>query len=230
MKKKFLSVIHSVLTSVVFLLLATGCKKDDDSLKITDIDGNVYDTVTIGTQTWMKENLKTTHYADGSAIPLVNDNAAWINLTTPGYCWYDNDRATYAQTYGALYNWHTVNTGKLCPTGWHVPTSAEWETLITYLGGWIIAGGKLKETGTEHWQSPNEGATNESGFTALPGGYHNYYDGVFAGIGYGSNWWSATEDYTNNALNLGMGSHRSDISKYLDSERNGFSVRCVRDY
>ena len=227
MKKKFLSVIHSVLTSVVFLLLATGCKKDDDSLKITDIDGNVYDTVTIGTQTWMKENLKTTHYADGSAIPLVNDNAAWINLTTPGYCWYDNDRATYAQTYGALYNWHTVNTGKLCPTGWHVPTSAEWETLITYLGGWIIAGGKLKETGTEHWQSPNEGATNESGFTAHPGGWVSGEG--FTDISTSGPLWSSTQEGTYFAWSYHPDYQSAHLGRDAYNKGLGFSVRCIKN-
>ena len=115
---------------------------------VTDIDGNVYHTVTIGTQTWMVENLKTTKYNDGTAIPLVTDSTAWLNLTTPGYCWYNNDAATYKNTYGALYNWFTVNTSKLAPSGWHVPTDAEWTTLITYLGGETVAGGQMKSTGT----------------------------------------------------------------------------------
>ena len=108
---------------------------------VVDIDGNVYHTVTIGTQVWMVENLKTTRYNDGTAIPLVTDGTAWAALTTPGYCWYNNDSATYKNTYGALYNWYAVNTGKLAPTGWHVPTDSEWTVLTTYLGGESLQAG-----------------------------------------------------------------------------------------
>ncbi|MBI5010148.1 MAG: fibrobacter succinogenes major paralogous domain-containing protein, partial [Bacteroidia bacterium] len=140
------------------------------SAQVSDIDGNVYQTVTIGTQVWMKENLKTTKLNDGIALPNVIDNAAWAALTTTGYCWYNNDATTYKSTYGALYNWYAVNTGKLCPIGWHVPSDDEWTLLTTFRGGYSVAGGKLKETGTLHWTSPNTGATNETGFTALPGG------------------------------------------------------------
>jgi hypothetical protein len=112
------------------VMLSNSCTKDDDTTTtLEDIDGNVYETVTIGTQVWMTENLKTTHFNDGSAIPLVTVGTEWESLSTPGYCWYDNDAAAYGDTYGALYNWHTVNTGMLCPAGWHVPTDADWEEL-----------------------------------------------------------------------------------------------------
>ncbi|MCB9001260.1 MAG: fibrobacter succinogenes major paralogous domain-containing protein [Bacteroidales bacterium] len=158
---------------------------------VTDIDGNTYITVTIGNQVWMAENLKTTHYNDGTAIPNVTDGNEWAALTTGAYCWYSNATA-YKDTYGALYNWYAVNTGKLAPTGWHVATDAEWTTLTTYLGGESVAGGKLKETDTTHWASPNTGATNETGFTALPGGYRGR-GGAFGGIGGYGYWWSATE-------------------------------------
>ena len=141
---------------------------------VTDIDGNVYQTVTIGTQVWMVENLKTTRYIDGTAIPLDTNSSTWGGLTTPGYCWY-NDSAIYGNTYGALYNWYAVNTGKLAPAGWHVPTDSEWTVLTTYLGGETVAGGKLKDTGTTYWQSPNTGATNASGFLALPGGFRSNF-------------------------------------------------------
>ena len=157
-----------------FILLISSCSNNNivnpapTPLTATDIDGNVYHTVTIGTQIWMVENLKTTRYNDGSPIPFVTDSSSWSNLTTPGYCWYNND-TTNKNTYGALYNWFAVNTGKLAPTGWHVPTDDEWTTLTTYLGGESIAGGKLKETGTTHWRTPNAGATNEIGFTASSG-------------------------------------------------------------
>jgi uncharacterized protein (TIGR02145 family) len=142
---------------------------------VTDTDGNVYHTVIIGTQEWMVENLKTRRFNDGSAIPLVASSSAWPTLTTAGYCWYNNDSAANSATYGALYNWFAVNAGKLAPTGWHVPSDSEWNVLITYLGGESVAGGRLKEAGTVHWNSPNAGATNEFGFTALPGGHRDLY-------------------------------------------------------
>ncbi|MBA7544886.1 hypothetical protein ES705_37247 [subsurface metagenome] len=158
---------------------------------VTDYEGNVYQTITIGSQEWMCENLKLTKYADGTAIPLVTNSTEWGNLTTPGYYWYNNDEPTYANTYGALYNWYTVEKGNLCPTGWHVPTDAEWTTLTDYLGGASVAGGKLKETGTAHWSYPNTGATNESGFTALPGGGRSL-NGTFGYVGSSGGWWSST--------------------------------------
>ena len=145
---------------------------------VTDIDSNVYHTVTIGTQVWMVENLKTTRYNDGQEIPLVTDTVSWENLTSPGYSWFNND-TVFKKSYGALYNWYTVNTGKLAPAGWHVPTLTEWNTLAAFLGGNTTAGGKMKSTGTIEsdtglWYSPNTNATNSSGFTAIPGGYRHY--------------------------------------------------------
>ncbi len=196
--------------------------------RISDIEGNEYLTVQIGTQTWMAENLKTTKYNDGIAIPLATDNAAWSGLTTSGYCWYNNDSATYAQTYGALYNWYTVNTGNLCPTGWHVPTDAEWTTLTDYLGGESVAGGKLKETGYTHWNSPNTGATNETGFTALPGGYRSS-NGTFASVGTYGYWWSATETNAENARPRYVYYLNSLVYRNYHDKRSGLSVRCVRD-
>jgi uncharacterized protein (TIGR02145 family) len=196
---------------------------------VTDNDGNVYNTVTIGTQTWMAENLKTTKYNDNTSIPLVTDNTAWAALTTSGYCWYNNDAATYKATYGALYNWYTVNTGKLCPTGWHVPTDAEWTTLTTYLGGESIAGGKLKATGTTYWASPNTGATNESGFTALPGGYR-YGNGTCFSIGGYGIWWSSTEYSATYAWYRAVSYDDADVNRFSDYKQDGLSVRCLRDF
>ena len=198
----------------------------------SDIDGNSYNTVIIGTQVWMKENLKTTKYNDGTAIPLVTDGTAWVALTSPGYCWYNNDAATYKATYGALYNWYTLNStsnsGKnVCPTGWHVPSDAEWTTLITFLGGESVAGGKLKETGTTHWAVPT-GATNETGFTALPGGYRYSY-GTFSDVGYAGYWWSSAEQSTDNASSRLMYFNSSSFFSYYFDKRNGISVRCLMD-
>jgi uncharacterized protein (TIGR02145 family) len=196
---------------------------------LTDKDGNTYKTVTIGTQTWMAENLKTTQYNDGTPIPLVTDANAWYNLSTPGYCWYNNEEATYKATYGALYNWYTVNTGKLCPTGWHVPTDAEWTVLTDFLGGEAVAGGKLKEAGFTHWYDPNTSATNETGFTALPGGYRGG-GGYFYGIGYYGGWWSSTEGDADGAWGRYVYYSNSDVYRNYNDKLVGFSVRCVRDY
>ncbi len=195
---------------------------------VYDIDGNGYDTVHIGTQVWMAENLKTNHYKNGTAIAYPgSDNTAWQNNTTGAYAWYNNDEATYKNTYGALYNWHAVNTGSLCPTGWHVPSDAEWTTLTTYLGGESIAGGKLKEVGLAHWISPNTAATNETRFTALPGGFR-YYDGTYQTIGSHGFWRSSTFG-TSTPLSRVM--YYTNGETYSDSSDMsfGFSVRCIKD-
>jgi uncharacterized protein (TIGR02145 family) len=200
--------------------------------KAQDMDGNMYNTVTIGDQVWMKENLKTTRYNDGTAIPLVTDGTTFIHLGSAAYCWYNNDEATYKNDYGALYNQYAVNTGKLCPAGWHVPSWEEFEKLRDYLGGTSVAGGKLKESGTAHWASPNTGATNESGFTALPGGgmYGDPADpsentpGEFRLIGESGAWWSTTESRW---LILSNNSGAWEYGWYIPWF--GFSVRCLKD-
>ena len=194
---------------------------------VTDYDGNVYDIITIGTQDWLKQNLKTTHYKNGAAITYPGtDNTAWQNNTTGAYAWYNNDEATYKNTYGALYNWYAVNTGNLCPTGWHVPTDAEWTTLTTYLGGESIAGGKLKATTL--WNSPNTGATNSSGFTAFPGGGRGGY-GSYGNIGDYGTWWSSTESDAAFAWDREMNYYDGDVGSYYGGKTFGLSVRCVRD-
>ncbi|MGC1390507.1 MAG: fibrobacter succinogenes major paralogous domain-containing protein [Bacteroidales bacterium] len=202
------------------------------SLSVTDIDLNVYNTVNIGSQIWMVENLKTTRYNDNTAIPLINDIIAWGALTTPGYCWYHNDESSY-KAYGALYNWYTVdsqsNGGKnICPTGWHVPSDAEWDTLIIFLGGEAVAGGKLKETGTTHWSNPNTGANNETGFSALPGGSRNLA-GSFVGIGSYGIWWSATEVDATLAWRNYMDCNLGSSERGNGYKQGGFSVRCLQD-
>lgn len=192
---------------------------------VKDVIGNSYKTIKIGNQVWMAENLKTTKYNDGTAIPYVTNGTTWSSLTTPAYCWYNNDFPTYGETYGALYNWYTVNTAKLCPSGWHVPNDAEWEVLTDYLGGESVAGGKLKETGTAHWNSPNTGATNETGFTALPGGY-NGDDGVFYFIGNSCRFWSATAG-KGHGVYYNLTTISSNAGHFPST--SGYSVRCVRD-
>jgi uncharacterized protein (TIGR02145 family) len=194
---------------------------------VKDIDGNEYTTVTIGTQVWMGQNLKTTKYNDGKPIPLVTVNNTWGSLKTSAYCWYNNDIG-YKNPYGALYNWYAVNTGKLCPVGWHVPTDAEWTILTNYLGGESVAGGKLKEIGTIHWLSPNEGATNETGFTALPGGWRNT-DGTSIFIGILGSFWSYTEDIISLHWVRHLSIDNGNANRSDNNNNYGFSVRCVRD-
>jgi len=194
----------------------------------TDADNNHYSVVQIGTQTWMAENLATTKYSNGDSIPNVTDNTQWSNLTTGAYCDYNNTPSN-STIYGKLYNWYAVNTGNLCPAGWHVPTDAEWTTLTTYLGGESVAGGKLKEAGYTHWQSPNTGATNETGFTALPGGNRDL-NGTFYFIGGYGYWWSSTENGTYNAWYRNMDYISSNVNRAVDYKPNGFSVRCLRDF
>ena len=213
----------------------------------TDADGNNYKVVTIGTQTWMAENLKTTQYNDGIAIPLVTDNTAWFNLSTPGYCWYNNDAATYKNKYGALYNWYTVNTGKLAPTGWHVATDAEWTTLENYLtaNGYNYDGSTSGENyakslaATTNWAIDtytDAGAigtdlskNNRTGFSALPGGNRGSSDGTFYFVGIYGYWWSSTEFNTYYAWNRHMSCNSSDVYRDYVDKQSGFSVRCVRD-
>lgn len=193
---------------------------------VTDGDGNNYPVVKIGTSLWMAENLKTTKYNDFTGIPLAETN--W-NLTTPAYCWYNNDATTNKNTYGALYNWYAVNTGKLCPVGWRVPNDGEWTALTDYLGGEAVAGGKLKETGTIHWLSSTAITTNETGFTALPGGFR-LSNGNFSYLRYSGNWWSSTVADNGFSARFRTVSHgTSEITKGWNSITIGYSVRCVKE-
>jgi uncharacterized protein (TIGR02145 family) len=200
---------------------------------VKDIDNNSYKIITAGTQVWMAENLKTTHFNDGTEIPLETDNTAWSNLTGPGYCWFGNDMASYKPIYGALYNWFvtdSLSTGgkNVCPTGWHVPSNAEWNILIALYGGGNVAGGLLKETGTVHWNAPNTGATNASLFSAVAGGYRHYngtcnYDRT---NGY---WWSATSYNSSTAWRLFMYYNSASISYDYLEKNCGFSIRCIKN-
>jgi uncharacterized protein (TIGR02145 family) len=195
---------------------------------IMDIAGNTYQTVWIGDQLWFAENLKTTHYNDGTPIQLVSDGATWSGLIAGARVYYNNDSSTYAPDYGALYNWYAVETGKLCPTGWHVPTDAEWTVLTDYLGGASVTGGKLKEVGTVHWESPNFGATDEVGFTALPGGLRSG-SGLFDALRYLGYWWSATPNYSDHSWYRSLYYYDAYVGRSYDFKRFGFSVRCLRD-
>jgi len=195
---------------------------------LTDIDGNTYRTVKIGNQWWMAENLKVTHYRNGNAIANVTDSAAWTGLTTGAYCNHNND-AGQVVVYGRLYNWYAVNDGNiLAPAGWHVASDAEWQTLIDYVGGDSIAGGKLKETGTAHWIAPNFGAANEVGFTAMPGGFR-WPTGNFYGLGAHGNFWTSTAGGGNTAWYRFMHCTNAEVAHFSSDMMAGFSVRCVKD-
>ena len=207
---------------------------------VKDIDNNRYEIVTIGTQTWMAENLKTTRYNDGTVIPLKTSNTAWSTASTNGedaYCWYDNDVSNLI-TYGALYNWYAIDPlsngdKNVCPVDWHVPTDVEWDVLRDFVdpssnGNNNTAGGKMKEAGLAHWNSPNSSATNESGFAGLPGGDRNS-SGTFFNIGSFGYWWSSTE------LNTAVAWYRylyysfDSVFRSSYDKGRGFSVRCLRD-
>jgi len=244
MKKNQTFSIHLLLSISVFLVFAISCKKDDDSGNnstngksnavfnsslfygaVTDQEGNVYKTITIGTQTWMAENLRATKYNDGTSIPNVNNNSDWSNLSTGAYCSYNNQTTIEPiATYGYLYNWYTVNTGNLAPKGWHVATNNEWAILISYLGG-IYSGYKLKEKGTTHWDL-NDDATNESGFTALSIG-HRTQTGEFSDLE--SIYWSSTSLSSDYAKSRGLYDLTNQIYNDITDKRYGLSVRCIKD-
>ena len=198
---------------------------------VTDINGNSYKTVTIGTQVWMAENLRTTKYKDGSSIPNVTDNSQWSALTTGAWSNY-NTNSQYDNTYGKLYNWHAVKTGKLCPTGWHVPTDAEWTVLTNYLSENGHSGTEGKALKSTTGWIYNGNGTDNYGWNGLPGGYrlgNGFYGGYFLNFGDNGYWWSSSEAGPNLAWNRYLGGY--DVSVYRDdpSKKDGFSVRCLRD-
>jgi uncharacterized protein (TIGR02145 family) len=223
------------------LLLAASCKKVNSNLQSSVTDNNASDMVAgkyaairIGIQKWMTTNLAVSRYRNGDHIPQVKDPIKWANLTTGGWCWYNNDSATSA-VYGKLYNWYAVNDPRgLAPTGWHVPSDAEWDTLSTHLGD-FVGGGKLKDTGTIEagtglWHAPNTGATNKTGFTGLPGGQRGY-DGSFYSIGYLGSWWSSTQAYTDIAVSRYLLYSNGYINGNGNAYRmkEGYSIRCIKD-
>jgi uncharacterized protein (TIGR02145 family) len=219
----------SVLISLIFLMIfgIWSCKDEYDTGTIS-YNGYNYKTVKIGSQWWFAENLQTTQYNNGTSISNITDWWAWRMLTTDAYCWYNNNETTYRNLYGALYNWYAVKTGKLCPSGWHVPSNEEWTILSDYLGDGNVAGGKMKERGTIHWASPNEGATNESGFSGLPGG-NRYYGGGFESVGETGSWWSLQYYYTELADYWSLVYSSPSLSRSPDHKGQGFSVRCIKE-
>ncbi|MFW5793202.1 MAG: fibrobacter succinogenes major paralogous domain-containing protein [Bacteroidota bacterium] len=198
-----------------------------EPLVVVDIDGNEYETVQIGEQIWMAENLKTTKYNDGEEIPYTEDDIEWSELREGSYAFYNHD-SDLGEIYGAFYNFFAVSTKKLCPAGWRVPDDNDWNILIEFLGGSDLAADKLKETGTEHWNSPNTGATNESGFTALGTG-HRYNCGGFNSMGSVAMWWSQDEIDSVSGVNRIIYVDYPNVYDYGYNKNGGASVRCVKN-
>lgn len=199
-----------------------------ESENVTDIDGNVYETVIIGNQIWMKKNLIVTRYHDGTVIPLVSNGSEWTNPFSGAYCAYENNTANIT-IYGALYNWYAVTSPKgLCPEGWHVPSDEELTELTTYLGGLEIAGGKMKESGTQHWNTPNTGADNSSGFTAVGAGFRDV-SGIFSQLRHIGYLWSSSEYDISLGTARKLFNDNAGVSFSGNNKKNGFSVRCIKD-
>jgi uncharacterized protein (TIGR02145 family) len=224
---------------LLMLILAgvLGCRTGSDKAKseekeqIIDVDGNLYNTITIGDQVWMEENLKTTRYNDGTPIPMVENYDEWAELTLPAYCWYNNDSLNGVE-FGALYNGYVIESEKLCPEGWHVPTDEEWKALETAVGGADVAGGALKEAGTDFWKTPNTGASNNSGFSARPGGYRSY-DGPFNLKRTYGFWWTSSLKSWYGApprfLYREIRYNGQDIRMNISEKGSGLSVRCIKN-
>lgn len=204
--------------------LLGGCVKEGT---VTDIEGNVYRTVFIGGDEWMAENLKTARYRTDEPIPNVTDSAEWAALTTGAWAYFENDAAHDAD-YGKLYNWLAITDSKgVCPEGWHVPDDSEWDALLGKLGGSSIAGCALKERGSDHWETPNECATNSSGFTAVPGGYRDLQG--FINLGRHGVYWTSVEDNDDRAWFRSIHYNNGMVLRLFTSKNNELSVRCVRD-
>jgi uncharacterized protein (TIGR02145 family) len=195
---------------------------------VKDIDGNTYNTISIGTQCWIQSNLKVSKYKNGNAISTGLNDSTWRSTMSGAYTVFNNDNANDA-IYGKLYNWYAVADNRgLCPNGWHVPTDNDWKSLTNYLGGEFEAGGKIKSTGTTNWNSPNTSATNESSFSALPGGYRNI-GGSFLNVRLDAFFWSATEYDSNYAWARSLNYFDSYVSRTFYYKTLGASVRCLMD-
>lgn len=215
-------------TTLIPLIPTQSATINADFADCTDPDGNHYTTVTIGQQVWMAENLRTTRYRNGNIIPNVTGNAQWSTLTTGAWSNYNHDTLLTA-TYGRLYNGFTISDSRnVAPVGWHVPSDAEWTALTDFVGGDLSAGGYLKETGLQHWQTPNEGANNLYAFTALPAGTRES-TGSFANLHYSGYWWTSTLNTNSNLWYRGAYHSIIAVMRYDQPREYGFSIRCVKD-
>jgi len=218
-----------LLLMSVITLFSVPLHASDDSMR--DIDGNGYHTITAGKQVWTAENLRVSRYRNGDAIRHAATREEWLDAATKGegaWCYFDNDPAN-GKKFGRLYNWYAVNDPRgLAPKDWHVPTDREWSELTAFLGGEAVAGGKMKEAGRALWRTPNEAATNTSGFSALPGGLRGI-DGVFAFGAQSAYFWSATQYSPSQAWYRVLNYHTSTVVRSGEEKIDGMSVRCVRD-
>lgn len=220
---KFTSLLIFIIVPLQSYLLAQ---------TVSDIDGNIYNTVTLGEQVWMRSNLITSKLNDGTPIPYVKNSNSWINLSTPGYCWYNNNSSN-EQIQGKLYNAYAVNTNKLCPTGWYVPSKEDFKELFEHLGGDSIAGGKLKTADTTYWKTPNEGATNESGFSLSSTGlrYNSDLNGEYKFKKESSILWTSTVNTKDDRfIDCIMARYESKKIYYSTRRKDfGINVRCLKD-
>jgi len=216
-----------LLIITIFSLLLANCEKESGLPR--DGDGNVYDTIRIGTQTWLAENLKTTKYNNGVSIPLVTDNDQWISTTSAAFCWYGNNQGLVKNDYGALYNWWAAKLPYLCPVGYRVPAREDWVTLIDFLGGENIAGGKLKITGTIFWENDML-ASNESGFSAVGGGVREHNAGTFHSLRKYGYWWNTSlgvDEANGRRIMLSQYSTVAELGGL--NKKTGMSVRCIKN-
>jgi uncharacterized protein (TIGR02145 family) len=244
--KNQLKLIRTVALMFLLLPLLSSCEKDKSPAVVKDFEGNIYPTVKIGTQEWMAENLKSVKLNDGTDITNVADHNEWAILNTAAYSWYDNNESDYKDTYGALYNWYAVNSGKLCPVGWHVPSDVEWTVLQTYLleNGYNFDGTTegnkyaLALASKTGWnQSDVQGAVgsldfaekrNTTSFNALPGGVRDANQKIFGSLGNYGMWWTSTEIDDGNAWDRGLASGYTSLGAGNVLKSHGFSVRCIK--
>jgi uncharacterized protein (TIGR02145 family) len=249
MHGKFNTCSLFILLCILICIITVGCKKDTPQENntppgetLTDIDGNVYTTVQIGSQTWMKENLAVTHYRNGDPVLHIIDDTLWVTSDTGGYCSFNHDES-YRKTYGRLYNWYAVMDKRmLSPAGWHIPTDEEWMQLEIFLGltqeqadsvdcfRGTTEGGKMKEPGTVYWRDPNSGATNSSGFSALPGGVR--FTDSFTYLTFYGFWWTASKTEFNQSIYRVLSNNEPGIGRNRygpDNRSLGLSIRCVKD-
>ncbi len=200
---------------------------DGNTAPLTDIEGNVYQTVRIGSQIWMAENLRTHHNADGSVIQQITDNSQWDSRTTPAWCWFNNSGSNNIP-HGKLYNWYAVDDTELCPIGWRVPSDTDFNTLGAILGGLDMAGGKLKQEGLSTWQSPNTGATNESGFNAVGSGGRVFQGAFSQFFGYSAQFWTTSEHDDDEAWYFRLIYNGVSLSTFAAKKQYGYAVRCIK--
>ena len=227
---------YLIISSGSFLLFTLGCEKGYENITITDIEGNIYQTDKIGNQFWMTENLRTARFNDSTSIPKVEDCVWWESLKSPGFCWYNNSPEINRNVYGALYNWYAVNSGRLCPSGWHIPTDNDWKILEKYLGmdqtetdasDWRGEGLAYKMKSTMDWNNDSNG-NNSSGFSGLPGGTR--WPGCeFDNIKNMGCWWSATEKGEGEVWYRSLSSNVSTIGRVSAFKIWGLSVRCIKN-